>query len=128
LAARNPSWRFVAGIVEERRPPAGVATAFEKLAMHVKNMSGSGFFVQVVHVLRAEEEAIFELAFQAGKREMSGIGLGDSGNAPAHGVEIPDQRRIPRPGMRGRHFFDAIVAPESARSAKGWDTTFGTDA
>lgn len=127
FAARYLRRRLVPGVIGEWRSPAGVTAALEKLAVHVKNAARSGLFVQVVHVLRAEEQAVREFALQIGEREMRGIRLG-GGNTPAHGIEIPDQPRIASPGMRRSYLFDAIVSPKSTRPAKGWDSALGTDA
>src|ERR1019366_2930295 len=128
LAARNLRRRLVTGVIGERRPPAGVAAALEKLPVHWQNVGASGWFLKVSQFLRAEEQAVREPALQFGEREMRGVGLGGGGNAPAHGIEFPDQRRIARPRIRRRHFFDAIVSPQSTHPAKGGDATLSADA
>ena len=127
LAARYLRWGFVAGVIGERRPPASVAAALEKLAVHVKNVARSRLFVEVVDVLGAEEQAVRQPLLQIGEREMRGIGLGGGRDAPAHGVEVPDQCGILCPGIRGCDLFDAIIAPQATHPAKGGDATLGTD-
>ena len=59
FSAAGTTRNFGGGFVEvgvcEGRAGARVATAFEEFAVHVTNAARSGLFVQVVHVLGAEE-------------------------------------------------------------------------
>lgn len=65
-ATRAPG-NFCRGFVEvgvvERRTGAGIAAAFEELAMHVEDAAGTRLFVEIVDVLGAEKKAILEGLF-----------------------------------------------------------------
>ena len=58
--------------------------------MHVVDTLGASFFVKIVDILRAEEEAIRQGAFESGKSEVGGIRFCRGGRATALGVEVPD--------------------------------------
>jgi len=62
--------------VIEGRAAASVAAALEKLAVHVNNTARTGLLVEAVHVLRAEKQAILQVAFELGECEVApGFGL-----------------------------------------------------
>jgi len=69
--------------------------------------------VKVVHVLRAEEQAVFQPPLQFRQREMSRIRLGCRRNPPTHGIELPHQPGIATPSIRRGYLFDPVVPPQT---------------
>lgn len=128
FAAAGAQRKFGRGFVElrvvERRPRAGIAAAFEELSVHVNDVRGASLFVEIVDILRAEEQTVGERLLEIGKGEMGGIGFGSRSNEAAHGVEVPDQTSIAVPGLRRGNIFEAVVAPEATDIAKRGDSTF----
>src|SRR6185437_7891689 len=53
-----------------------LAPRFGQLAVHVEQVHRTGALMQVVHILRAEEELPLQLRLELGNREVSGIRLG----------------------------------------------------
>ena len=128
FAAAGAQRKFVRGFVElrvfERRPRARITAAFEKLSVHVNDARGASLFVEIVDILRAEEQTAGERLLEIGEGEMGGIGLGGRGNPAAHRVEVPNQTRIAVPGARRGDIFEAVVAPEATGIAKRGDSAF----
>jgi hypothetical protein len=58
VAPGKLGWRIVGVGVAERRSGATIAAAFEEFAVHVDDIPRPCLLVQVIHVLRAEEQAI----------------------------------------------------------------------
>ena len=114
VAPAKLGWRIVGVRVEERRSAACVTAAFEQFAVHVNDALRPGLLVQVVHVLGAEEYAIFQLLLQFCEREVRRVGLCRSGDSTAHRVELPDQPGITTPSMGRGYFLNPVVSPESA--------------
>lgn len=128
LAAGNAVGLFVELRVFEGREGARVAAGFKKFAVHMDDARRARLFVEIVDVLRAEEEAIAELPAESGDGLVGGIRHGGRGDAAAHGIEIPDEAGIAAPGLRRSNVFETVVAPESAGITEGGDTAFGADA
>jgi hypothetical protein len=55
--------RLIGIAVREWQPATMIAAALEKLSVHVQYPSGAGLFVEAIDVLRAQEQAIRDLAF-----------------------------------------------------------------
>ena len=81
----------VDGVVFDGRAAAvALAVGHVEFAVHVEEADGAGALVQVVHILRAEEEAVADLFLEVGEGEVGGIGLGFGSVGAAFGVELPD--------------------------------------
>jgi hypothetical protein len=84
-------------MLAERGSAAYVATAFEEFAVHVDDALRSSLLVKVVHVLRAQEQAVFQPPLQFRQREMSRVRLGCRSNTPSYRAELPDRPGIATP-------------------------------
>jgi hypothetical protein len=111
--------------VRERREGTRVATALEKLAVHVDNAPRAGLLVKIVDVLCAQKKPVVERLFERGEGKMPRVWLGGGCDLAAHGIEIPNEPRITPPGERGGNFFDSMLAPKSASIAESGNTAFG---
>ena len=76
VAPGNLGWRIVGGRVVKWRSAAPVAAALEEFAVHVDDALRPCLLMKVVHVLRAEEQTIFQLLFKLSQREVCRIRLG----------------------------------------------------
>jgi hypothetical protein len=85
LTVWNFRWRLIDVVVLERRAAAYVASALEEFPVHMDDIVRSRLLVQVVHVLRAEEQAIPQGAFEFRKREVRRLGL--AANATCRRIE-----------------------------------------
>ena len=88
---------FVLALIGEDRLAAIVfAARLEELAMHVDHAPRARAFMQVVDVLRAEEEAVavFDGILQCGQRQVRRIRLRLARIAAALRVEAPDKARV----------------------------------
>ena len=128
FALRNRRRRLAGFRVVEGRTIASVAAALEEFAVHVDHAPRSGLLVKIVDVLRAEKESVLQAAFEPGQGRVAGIGLRLSGDAAAHGIELPDEPGIAPPGVWRCDVFEAMVAPKAGRAAEGRDAAFGADA
>ena len=110
---------------------AGKAAGPARLAVHVVHLPGAGPLVQVVDVLRAQEEGVAprrEPALQPGQRRMGGIGRGGQGVAPAHVVEGVDGDGVGREGL-GRGELGGIEArPQAVAVPEGPEPALGRNA
>jgi hypothetical protein len=95
----NFDWRLTEIRVVKGRAAASVATALEKLSVHVDDVSRTCLLVQGVHVLDANEKAILERVFKFGEGEVRRIRLGCQSNLPAQGIELPHQAGIAVPSL-----------------------------
>lgn len=77
--------------------------------------------VKVVHVLRAEEQTIFQSLLQFLQCEMRRIRLSCRSSPPPHGVELPHEPGIAKTRMERGDLFDTVVAPEPVHSTERWD-------
>ena len=96
--------------------------------MHVEQIPRAGPVVQVVHILRDQEQVAAPFPLQAGQGEVGGIGLHQGEAAPPFVVETVDQRRVPVEGLRRGHVLHPVLLPEAVGGAKGAQPAFGGDA
>jgi len=127
-AAWNLTGRFVERGVREGREATGVATALEKLAVHVEDAFRARLLVKIVDVLRAQKKPVVKNLLESSKGNVAGIWPGGGRHFAAHGVEIPNKMRIAPPSKGRSDFLDPIIAPESAGIAKSRNAAFGADA
>jgi len=106
------------------RAVAPVATALEKLSVHVDNISCSSQFVEAVHVLGADEKAFLQRLFKLGEGEVGGIRLSRQRHAPTHGIELPHQPGIAVPSFGRSDLLDSAVPPKSTCATESWDAAF----
>jgi hypothetical protein len=57
-------WRIVEICIVKWSAAATVATALEKLSVHVDNFPRTRLLVKIVHVLSADEEAVLQAVFK----------------------------------------------------------------
>ena len=74
-APGNFGWRLVNVRVVKRRAVASVATAHEKLSVHVDDLSRTGLLVKVVHVLIADKKALLQGVFKFREGEVGRISV-----------------------------------------------------
>jgi hypothetical protein len=118
---------FVRKRVIERNPRTGIAPRLEQLAMHVRQSPRTGFLVKVVDVLRAEEEAVTQLALEFSESHVRRVWLAGQRAGAAHGIELPDQLRVAGPSLRRGNVLETPSLPQPIRIAKGRDATLGAD-
>src|SRR5437660_9332876 len=105
--------------VKKRSTGATVATALEKLSMHVDDDDRTRLLVQVVHVLSAQQEVTSEILLQLCKREVRRVRLGCRSNPPTHGVELPDEPGIASPSLgRSNLLYDGNSATARPRHGR----------
>ena len=119
----------VEGVVWNGRLAAvALAMGLVELAMHVEEVDGAGALVEVVHILRAEKEAVTDAALQVGEGVVGGVGLGFGTGGAACGVELPDEFGIASPGVGGTDVFNSIAGPKTVVGAEGGQAALRTDA
>lgn len=97
------------------------------LAMHMQQPLCAAAFVQVINILRNNQQRAFPFGVQTPQREMRGIGfLGLNRFAP-HVVETQDKVGVARKSLGCRDILDAMLFPQTAASAKGIDPAFRAD-
>jgi hypothetical protein len=78
-AAAFAAGKVACGVIDtcivKWRSSARIAAALKKLAVHVDDILRTCLLVQVVYILRAEEEAISQLFPQIREREVSRVGF-----------------------------------------------------
>jgi hypothetical protein len=121
---RNFIRRLVETRVVERRAAAGIATALEKLSMHVDDVSRTCLLVKAVHVLSADEKALSQSKFKLCEGEVGWIRFGCRSNPPTHGVELPHQPGIAVPSVGRSDLLDPVISPEATHATKGWNAAF----
>ena len=100
VAPGKLGWRIVSIYVAEGCATAPVAAALEEFPVHVDDALRSSLLVKVIHILRAEEQAVTQGAFELRESEVRRVGLRRRRDTPPHRVELPDQPRIVTPRMR----------------------------
>jgi hypothetical protein len=103
--------RVIDARIAKWRSSAPIAAALKKLAVHVDDIHRPCLLVQVVYILRAEEEAISELFPQIREREVSRVGFRYRSYSPPHRVELPHEPGITSPSLGRGDLFDPVVAP-----------------
>jgi hypothetical protein len=117
-------WRIVEICVVKWRAVATVATALEKLTVHVDNFPRTRLLVKAVYVLGADKEAILQGVFKFREREVGGIRLSRRRHTPTHGVELPHQPGIAVPSYGRSDLLDSVVLPETTYATESWDAAF----
>src|SRR5437879_3625473 len=113
--------------VKKRSTGATVATALEKLSVHVDDVDRTRLLVQVVHVLSAQQEVTSEILLQLCKREVRRVRLGCRSNPPTHGVELPDEPGIASPSLGRSNLLYTVIPPQPAHATEGRNPTFGAN-
>jgi len=103
------------------RAAASIATALEKLSVHVNDVFRTRLLVKSVHVLGADEKAILQRVFKFGESEVRRIRFGCRSNPPTHGIKLPHQPGIAVPSFGRSDFLDPVVPPESTHATEGWN-------
>jgi hypothetical protein len=116
LASGKLRWRIVGRRVVKWRSGASVAAALEKFAVHVDDANRPCLLVQIIHVLGAEEQTVFQPLLQLREGEVRRVGLCCCRDSTPHGIELPHQPGIATPRIRRGDFFDSVVAPETAHT------------
>ena len=93
--------------------------------MHVDDALRSCLLVKVVHILGAEEQAVFQRVFKFREREVRRVGFGCRSNPPTHGIELPHQPGITMPRMRRGDLLDPVVPPEPTHATERRNPAFG---
>ncbi len=98
------------------------AAGLGEFSVHMEEANGAGALVQVVNVLRAEEEAVAELSFELGESDVTGVGLGGLRGRSACGIELPYEGGIALPGFGSADVIKVMAGPEAVRGAEGGGT------
>jgi len=129
LAARDFVEGAIDGVVGDGRAAAlRFAAGLCEFAMHVDEARRAGALVEVVDVLRAEEEAVAEVGFELSEGVMRGIRHGGLSRGASGGVELPDKRGIAVKRFGSADVFDAVAGPESVGGTEGGQTALRADA
>lgn len=83
----------------------------------------SCLLVEVVHVLSAEEKAVFQPLLKPRKCEVRRVGFRRQRDPPTHRVELSHQPGIAEPRMRRGDLLYAVVPPQSADTTERRYTT-----
>ncbi|MEY3659074.1 MAG: 4-hydroxy-tetrahydrodipicolinate reductase [Pseudomonadota bacterium] len=107
---------------------AGHAPSRQMLAMHVDQARRPGPFMQVIDILRYDEEIARPVPVQLRQRHMRGIGLGFLDILPPHIVEVQNKVWIAGKRFWRGNILNAMLLPQAAFTAEGVDATFRADA
>ena len=94
FAPGHLGWRIVEIRAVKWSAAATVATALEKLSVHVGNFPRTRLLVKVVYVLGADEEAILQSVLNFREGEVRRVRFGRRSHTPPHRVELPHQPGI----------------------------------
>ena len=86
--------------------------------MHVQQALRACTFVQVVDILRDEQQLAWPLLIEPGQRPVRGIRLDRTEPGPARIVEGVNEGRIAAIGFRRRYILDAVALPQAIGPAK----------
>ena len=86
--------------------------------MHVQQSLGPSTFVQIVDVLRDDQQFARPFSIEPRQREMSGIGRNFPQSRPPRVVKLMDQFGIARERLRGRNILDPVPFPQAVGGAK----------
>ena len=84
--------------------------------------------MEVVHVLRDQQQVAGPGALQPGQGQVRGVGLHGGEAAAPLVVETVDQGRIAAEGLWGGHVLHPVVLPEAVGGAEGPQAALGGDA
>src|SRR6185437_12810132 len=101
------------------------APAFHQLAMHVQQPLRTGALMQIVDVLRDEQQLARPFGIELRQRAVSGIRLRGSKLRAPRIVEGVDERWIAAIGVRGAHVLDPVSLPQTIRATKGRKAALG---
>ena len=119
----------VNGMVLDGRPTTFLRAArFGEFSVHVKEADRACTLVEVVDVLRAEEEAVAEVGFELSESAVGGVGSGGLRGGSAGGVKLPDEGGIALEGFGSADVLDAMAGPEAVGGAEGGEAALGADA
>ena len=90
--------------------------------MQVNHISGAGFLVQVVHVLRDDRHLIVFL--QLVNEAVALIGLRCVELSAQHIVEVGHECGVGKPSLVRRNLVDGIVLPQAVVAAERLETRF----
>ncbi|MNY14805.1 hypothetical protein D3C86_1479940 [compost metagenome] len=111
------------------------AARLQQLAVHMDQLEAEGRrrlkvrpVVQVVDVLRHQQEVAPPTRRQIGQGPVRGVGHHLGQMPPSLVVEVLHQRRISREAFGRRHVLDAVPLPQAVRGAEGRHAGFCRDA
>ena len=96
--------------------------------MHVQQPLRTRPLVQIVDILRDQEQFPQPFGIEPRQRAVRGIGLDGFELGPSRVVECMDQGRVAGEGLGRRDILDAMAFPQPVRPPKGRETAFGRDA
>lgn len=98
--------------------------------MHVQHPLAAGAFMQVIDILRDQQEVVPQPLFQIRQRAVSGVGrdLRRLQLAAARVVKRLHQRRVALIAFRRGDVFDLVLFPQPVRGAEGANARFGRNA
>src|SRR5690606_12080318 len=128
LAARRARRR-----VRQVVRPAGALTARqaarpEELAVHVQHALAAGALVQVVDVLRHEQQVVAQLRLQACERQVRVVGLHAAHLAAPGVVEALHEQGVALERLGGGHVAHVVALPQATAVAEGLDAGLRRDA
>ncbi|HWC18313.1 MAG TPA: hypothetical protein VG498_14925 [Terriglobales bacterium] len=91
------------------------------------NIARACLLMQIVNVLRAQENAVAEIPLELGQNKVSRIWFCRRSSTTAHGVELPDEPGIAPPSIRRSNFFYSVVTPEPVNSAESSNSALRAD-
>ncbi len=94
------------------------------LPMHMDQARGPGPFVQVVHILRHDQEIARPVPVQPRQRQMGRIGLSFLDILPPHIVEVQNKVRIPRKSLGRCDILNAVLLPKATFASEGVNSAF----
>ena len=98
---------------------AGEAPALGQLAMHVQQPLRSRALVQIVDVLRDQQQLAGPFGIQPGQGLVGSVGLDRPQLCPTGVVEGVNQRGVAAKSLGGADILDPMPFPQSVRAAKG---------
>ena len=96
--------------------------------MHVEESARAAAFVQVVDVLRYDEQVAAMLPVEPPKRLMGRVWLHGAERCAAGVVKLLHQHRIAGEGLRRRDVLHPVTLPQSVRAPESGHAAFGGDA
>ena len=99
-----------------------------QLPVHMAHLGAATAFMQVIHILRDQEDLTVKLPLQSRERAVCQIGLRRRQLIAARVVKSIDQVRVSSKGLRRGDFHGVVVFPEPVRIAKGRQSRFGRHA
>ena len=98
------------------------------LAVHVDQPLRARALVQIVDILRHDQELAGPMRVEPCQRSMGGVGLFGLDRGAARIVKAVDQIGIADEGFGRRHILNPVLFPKPAAVTEGVDTTFGRHA